>query len=221
MPVDAVFEIGSVTKQFTAAAVLQLRDQGKLDLDADLSRYPPGFDTQGHRIPVRRLLDHTSGMKGARAVSVRDGQLRPRPGEVGFGVAGVLNDLHGLAHDALRSSHLIDRGEQHPCGPFGLLTREPLHRPPHTLIVATSSSRTGSRNSLALWRWLWRTLRILPSAVRRRVRPGTLSHTFQMPQSPPALPPATDKPMVSPASSVTPAPVTRIARRRRRPNWPP
>jgi CubicO group peptidase (beta-lactamase class C family) len=65
MPVDAVFEIGSVTKQFTATAILKLRDAGKLDLDADLSRYLPEFDTQGHRIPVRRLLDHTSGMKGA------------------------------------------------------------------------------------------------------------------------------------------------------------
>lgn len=65
MPVDAVFEIGSVTKQFTAAAVLQLRDEGEIDLDADVSQYLPEFDTQGHRIPVRRLLDHTSGMKGA------------------------------------------------------------------------------------------------------------------------------------------------------------
>ena len=65
MPVDAVFEIGSVTKQFTAAAILKLRDAGKIDLDADLTRYLPDFDTQGHRIPVRRLLDHTSGMKGA------------------------------------------------------------------------------------------------------------------------------------------------------------
>lgn len=65
MTVDAVFEIGSVTKQFTAAAILQLRDHGKLDLDADISQYLPEFDTQGRRIPVRRLLDHTSGMKGA------------------------------------------------------------------------------------------------------------------------------------------------------------
>lgn len=39
MPVDALFEIGSVTKQFTAAALLKLRDQGKIDLDADLSQY--------------------------------------------------------------------------------------------------------------------------------------------------------------------------------------
>ena len=64
----AVFEIGSVTKQFTAAAILQLRDEGKLDLDADLSEYLPDFPTQGHRIPVRRLLDHTSGIKGATEI---------------------------------------------------------------------------------------------------------------------------------------------------------
>ena len=65
MSTDAVFEIGSVTKQFTAAAVLKLRDEGKLDLDADLTDYLPDYPTQGHRIPVRRLLDHTSGIKGA------------------------------------------------------------------------------------------------------------------------------------------------------------
>ncbi|HUF13156.1 MAG TPA: serine hydrolase domain-containing protein, partial [Longimicrobiales bacterium] len=61
---DAVFEIGSVTKQFTAAAILQLRDEGKIDLDADMAQYLPDFDTQDRRIPVRRLLDHTSGIRG-------------------------------------------------------------------------------------------------------------------------------------------------------------
>jgi CubicO group peptidase (beta-lactamase class C family) len=63
MPHDAVFEIGSVTKQFTAAAVLQLRDDGKIDLDADITTYLPDYPTQGHRISVRRLLDHTSGIR--------------------------------------------------------------------------------------------------------------------------------------------------------------
>lgn len=67
---DAVFEIGSVTKQFTAAAVLQLRDAGKLDLDADLTTYLPDYPTRGHRIPIRRLLDHTSGIKGITEMPV-------------------------------------------------------------------------------------------------------------------------------------------------------
>jgi CubicO group peptidase (beta-lactamase class C family) len=64
MPVDAMFEIGSVTKQFTAAAILQLRDEGKLSLDDDITKWLPDFDTRGNKITVRRLLDHTSGIVG-------------------------------------------------------------------------------------------------------------------------------------------------------------
>ena len=62
-PPDASYEIGSITKQFTAAAVLLLQEEGKIDLDADLTDYLD-FDTQGYSVPVRRLLDHTSGIKG-------------------------------------------------------------------------------------------------------------------------------------------------------------
>jgi CubicO group peptidase (beta-lactamase class C family) len=64
MPMDAVHEIGSVTKQFTSAAILQLYGQEKLDLDTDISEYLPDFETQGRQISVRRLMDHTSGIKG-------------------------------------------------------------------------------------------------------------------------------------------------------------
>ena len=63
-PPRAVYEIGSVTKQFTAAAILQLVEQGKIDLDADVRTYLPDYDTQGRTIPVHRLLDHSSGIKG-------------------------------------------------------------------------------------------------------------------------------------------------------------
>ncbi len=64
MSMDAVHEIGSMTKQFTAVAILQLVGQERLELDADISEYLPDFDTQGRAIPLRRLLDHTSGIKG-------------------------------------------------------------------------------------------------------------------------------------------------------------
>jgi CubicO group peptidase (beta-lactamase class C family) len=64
MPADAMFEIGSVTKQFTAAALVQLADEGKLSLDDDLTKYFPDFPVKGRKIPLRRLLDHTSGIKG-------------------------------------------------------------------------------------------------------------------------------------------------------------
>ena len=64
LPVDAIFEIGSVTKQFTAVAILQLRDEGKLSLDDPITKWLPDFDTRGNTLTLRRLLDHTSGIKG-------------------------------------------------------------------------------------------------------------------------------------------------------------
>jgi CubicO group peptidase (beta-lactamase class C family) len=63
-PPNAVYEIGSVTKQFTAAALLLLAEDGKLSLDDDLTKHLPDYPTAGNKIPLRRLLDHTSGIKG-------------------------------------------------------------------------------------------------------------------------------------------------------------
>jgi D-alanyl-D-alanine carboxypeptidase len=59
---DMVFRIGSVTKQFTAAAILQLVDAGKLALDDDVSKYVEGYDTGGRRVTIEHLLTHTSGI---------------------------------------------------------------------------------------------------------------------------------------------------------------
>jgi CubicO group peptidase (beta-lactamase class C family) len=64
MPADASFEIGSVTKQFTAAAILLLAERGKLSLDDDVTKYLPQYPTHGQRIAIRHLLTHTSGIKG-------------------------------------------------------------------------------------------------------------------------------------------------------------
>ncbi|MGQ0641870.1 MAG: serine hydrolase domain-containing protein [Gemmatimonadaceae bacterium] len=62
MPSDAMFEIGSQAKQFTAVAILQLRDAGKLSLDDDLTKWLPDFDTRGNKVTLRNLLYHTSGI---------------------------------------------------------------------------------------------------------------------------------------------------------------
>jgi len=64
MPLDAMFEIGSITKQFTAAAVLKLRDEGKLSLDDEITKWLPDFNTHGNKVTLRRMLDHTSGITG-------------------------------------------------------------------------------------------------------------------------------------------------------------
>src|SRR5437868_11825238 len=65
MPVasaDARYQIASISKQFTAAAILLLRDRHLLSLDDNVSRYVPGI-TGGDRITVRQLLSHTSGLQ--------------------------------------------------------------------------------------------------------------------------------------------------------------
>jgi CubicO group peptidase (beta-lactamase class C family) len=62
MPSDGVFDIGSVTKQFTAAAILKLVEANKLSLDDDFTEYLP-FDTKGRKVTIAQLLDHTSGME--------------------------------------------------------------------------------------------------------------------------------------------------------------
>ena len=60
---DSLFRIGSITKQFTAAAIMRLVEQGKVGLDDPITKYLPSYNTQGRTITVRHLLTHTSGIK--------------------------------------------------------------------------------------------------------------------------------------------------------------
>jgi D-alanyl-D-alanine carboxypeptidase len=57
-----VFRIGSVTKQFTSAAIMQLVEEGKLSLDDDITTYVPNAPVHGRNVLVRHLLNHTSGI---------------------------------------------------------------------------------------------------------------------------------------------------------------
>lgn len=56
------FRIASVTKQFTATAVMLLVDEGRLSLDDTLDQFFPGFPGYGQSITVRHVLNHTSGL---------------------------------------------------------------------------------------------------------------------------------------------------------------
>ncbi len=60
---ETVYRIGSITKQFTAAAVMQLVEAGKIGLDDPITKYLPDYPTQGHEVTIRHLLTHTSGIK--------------------------------------------------------------------------------------------------------------------------------------------------------------
>jgi CubicO group peptidase (beta-lactamase class C family) len=57
---DTQYRLGSITKTFTAAAIMQLRDDGKLDLEDTLDRH---VDGAAHAPTLRRLLSHTSGLQ--------------------------------------------------------------------------------------------------------------------------------------------------------------
>jgi CubicO group peptidase (beta-lactamase class C family) len=65
---DTVFRAGSTTKTFTGTAVMRLVEQGKLDLDARVRRYLPGFRTSepgvAARVTLRQLLNHSPGWLG-------------------------------------------------------------------------------------------------------------------------------------------------------------
>jgi CubicO group peptidase (beta-lactamase class C family) len=58
---DTKFRIGSITKQFTAASILRLQEQGKINVNDKLSQYIPDFP-RGNEVTIYQLLTHTSGI---------------------------------------------------------------------------------------------------------------------------------------------------------------
>ncbi|RZL13842.1 MAG: class A beta-lactamase-related serine hydrolase, partial [Pedobacter sp.] len=59
---ESIFQLGSITKQFTAVAILTLAEQGKLNLQSPIKNYIPDYPN-GENITVHHLLTHTSGIK--------------------------------------------------------------------------------------------------------------------------------------------------------------
>lgn len=62
LQVNDLFEIGSITKNFTAVTLLLLQEEGEIDLDQTIDKWFPDFE-KGDKITVRMLLNHTSGIK--------------------------------------------------------------------------------------------------------------------------------------------------------------
>ncbi|MEP6746627.1 MAG: serine hydrolase domain-containing protein [Bacteroidota bacterium] len=74
----SVIEAGSVSKQFTAAAILLLEQQGKLSLDDDVRKYVPEIPDYGYPIKLRYMLHHTSGIRDWGAVASLTGWPRTK-----------------------------------------------------------------------------------------------------------------------------------------------
>ena len=85
-------EVGSVSKQFTAAALVLLEQDGRLSLDEDVRKYWPTFPDFGQRVTLRHLLNHTSGVRDQFGLL----DLVGRPsGEVVHTVGEVVEILEG------------------------------------------------------------------------------------------------------------------------------
>ena len=84
MQVDNVFRIASITKQFTAIAILQLMEQGKLDLQDEITRFLPDYPTQGAKITIEQLLTHTSGIRDYASIkdTIQRGRMDFTPTEM-------------------------------------------------------------------------------------------------------------------------------------------
>jgi D-alanyl-D-alanine carboxypeptidase len=71
------FEIGSLTKQFTAAAILQLKERGNLRLDDRVAKFLPGFP-HASELTIRELLNQTTGLPDFTAATTLCAYRIPR-----------------------------------------------------------------------------------------------------------------------------------------------
>lgn len=67
---DTVFRLASITKEFTAAALLHLQEEGELSLDDRIGDYLPNYPAAGQRITIRDLLSHTSGLSDVAVIPI-------------------------------------------------------------------------------------------------------------------------------------------------------
>ena len=75
---ETVFHIGSVTKQFTAAAILLLVEEGRLTLDDEAAKYLPDYASDLSGVTIRQLLNHTSGVRSYTSLAPQSAPLWTR-----------------------------------------------------------------------------------------------------------------------------------------------
>ena len=138
-----MFEIGSIGKSFTNIALLQLRDEGRLDLHAPVSRYLPWFEVQSGYGPIttHHLMTHTAGLSSGtdigthglyEAWALRDLRTGTRPGDyfrysnVGYKLLGfLLEELDGRPYsDSIQARVLDPLGMQDSHPVIGFETRK-------------------------------------------------------------------------------------------------
>jgi CubicO group peptidase (beta-lactamase class C family) len=96
---ETIFEAGSVSKQFTAAAVVLIALDGRLRLDDDIRKYIPEVPDYGHKITIRHLLSHTSGLRDWGRIVEISGWDRERRAHTQADVLDILSRQTRLNHE--------------------------------------------------------------------------------------------------------------------------
>jgi D-alanyl-D-alanine carboxypeptidase len=195
MRADNRFRIGSVTKTFVAALVLQLVEEGRLRLDDPVERWLPGLVPGGRSITVRHLLSHTAGLpdyvedprlrrgagtavdaEGARRARARAPTERAAPGG-GFAYSSTDYVLLGLIVEEAGGAALGDQLRDRLFEPLGLrrTSFEPgeLHgryvhgyrAPSHQGVVTGAPADIGAQP--AWWTWAAGAIVSTPADVQR------------------------------------------------------
>src|SRR6185295_13369699 len=93
---ETIFEAGSVSKQFTAAAVLLLARDGKLSLDDPVRKYIPEVPDYGVPLTIRHMLNHTSGLRDWGSVEAIAGWPRTTRAYTHAHVLDIVSRQRGL-----------------------------------------------------------------------------------------------------------------------------
>ena len=112
---DDLFEVGSITKNFTAVTMLLLQEEGKIDLDQTIDKWFPDFE-KGDIITVRMLLNHTSGIKEMTEVL--------EPEDIVENVNGRFNFEPGTSWTYINANYVL----------AGLILSEAAGKPAHEVI---------------------------------------------------------------------------------------
>lgn len=130
------YSIGSISKQFTAAAILMLQEEGKLKLDDPVGKYVPGL-TRGDEVTIREILSHTSGyqdywpedylmtpmMKPATAQEIMD-KWAKKPLDFEPGTQWQYSNTNfviaGMIVEKVSGEKLMDFLEEHIFHPLGM-----------------------------------------------------------------------------------------------------
>lgn len=137
---ETVYRLASISKMLTAVAALQLVEQGKLDLQAPVQTYVPGFPEKQAPITCELLLKHQSGIRHYKNGEVRsavayahvgdalkifqDDPLLFAPGEK-YSYTTYGFNLLGTAVEAAAGQDYVEYVQEHVCRPAGMKSIEP------------------------------------------------------------------------------------------------